>query len=125
MAASSVKVKGYREFLRAASKAEKETKAVVRTEFKRIAEPVRAEATSRFSTIDSRSAAGFRIAVRQRGVAVEQRIKRTTGKRGDYGSLQMRRALIPSLNANEDKIVRGVEQAIDRIADKLERKGAA
>jgi hypothetical protein len=124
MAASSVKVRGYREFLRAAAKASKETRAVVRTEFGKIAEPVRADATSRMSVIDARSAAGFRVAVRQRGVAVEQRIKRTTGKRGDYGSLQMRRALMPALSANADKIEHGVEKAIDRIADRFE-KGAA
>lgn len=124
MADQTVKVKGYREFLRAASRAGKEAKTEVRAAFRDVAEPVRAEATSRFSTVDTRSAQGFRIAVRARGVAVEQRLKKTTGKRGDYGSLQMRRALIPALSANEDKIMKGMEKALDKIADHFE-KGAA
>ena len=123
MASSAIRVKGYRECARAARRAGSATNREVRAAFRQVAEPVRAEAVSRFSSIDTRSASGYRIAVRQRGVAVEQRLKKTTGRRGDYGSLQMRRALLPALHANEDKIMKGMDEAIEKVADIFD-KGA-
>lgn len=124
MAASTVRVKGYKELTRAARRAGSATNKEVRAALREVAEPVRAEAAAKFALIDARSAAGFRIAVRARGVAVEQRIGRVTGKRGDYGSLQMRRALIPALAANDDKIDDSMDKALDRIESIFER-GAA
>jgi predicted Zn-dependent protease with MMP-like domain len=120
MASQTIRVTGYREVARAARRAGKATNTVFRTAMKEVAEPIRDEATSRFSLIDARSAAGYRVAVRQRGVAVEQRIGKKTGKRGDYGALQMRRALLPALASNEDNIVQGLDKALDKIADTFE-----
>lgn len=117
MAGSAIRVKGYREASRAARRAGSAVNKEVRAAFREVAEPVRAEATSRFSLVDARSAAGYRIAVRQRGIAVEQRLKKTTGKRGDYGSLQMRRALLPALEANKDELDKEMDKAIDKVAD--------
>lgn len=123
MAASTVRLDGYREFQRAVARADKETKRDVREAFREVAEPVRVDAVARMSGIDTRSATGYRVVVRQRGVAVEQRLRRTTGKHPEYGRLQMRKALEPALAENEDRIERGVENAIDKIADRFERKG--
>jgi hypothetical protein len=124
MARQSVKVSGYREFMRAVSKAEKSVRKDVRAALRETAEPVRTEATAMFSITDARSAAGFRVAVRQRGVAVEQRYGRTTGKHPEFGRKQMR-VLRAALAANASHIEHGVEKAIDKIADRLEGKGAA
>lgn len=122
MATQTLRVKGLREFQRACAKGDKESRTEVRKALKEAGEPVRRSAAQHFSPIDVRSAAGFRVVVRQRGVAVEQRIRRTTGQRPKYGSLQMRRALLPALMENEHEIERQTEIAIDRIADHFERK---
>jgi hypothetical protein len=119
--ADALRVKGYREFLRAASQAEKESKKEVRAALREAAEPVRAEAASLFSTISQRSAAGYRVRVRQRGVSVEQSLRKTTGQHPEFGALQMRRALIPALERKQGEIERRMEHAIDRIADHFER----
>lgn len=121
MAAQTLRLKGYREFQRAVRRAGKESRTEVRAALREAVEPVRAEAVSRFSLIDARSAAGYRTAVRQRGVAVEQRLRKTTGRHPEYGSLQMRRALLPALASNEELIEQRVEQALDRIANHFER----
>jgi hypothetical protein len=121
MAGSAVRVKGYRECARAARRAGNATNKEVRAAFKQVGEPVRADATSKFALIDMRSASGFVVRVRQKGIAVEQRLKKTTGKRGDYGSLQMRRALIPALHENEDEIEKAMDNAIDKVADIFDR----
>jgi hypothetical protein len=119
--AQTLRIRGYREFLRAATRAEKESKKEVRAALRAVAEPVRVEAASLFDTLDARSAAGYRVRVRQRGVSVEQSLRKTTGKHPEFGSLQMREALIPALEAKEHEIERGMEDAIDRIADHFER----
>ena len=122
MAQETIRIHGLRELQRAAQRAGKEARKEVRAALRDAAEPVRRDATARFAVVDARSAAGYRVAVRQRGVAVEQRLRKTTGKRPDYGSLQMTRALLPALQANAELIEREAEKAVDRIADHFERK---
>ena len=114
-------VSGYTELLRACNQAEKESKRYVRGVLREVGDVVRVDATSRFSVVDSRSAAGYRTRVRVRGVAVEQSLRKTTGKRPRYGALQMRRALLPALLTHEDTLERGMEQALDLIAAHFER----
>ena len=60
-------------------------------------------------------AAGYKVRVRQSGVAVQQSLRKTTGKRPDYGALQMRRALLPALDANEAETMQKVEAALDDV----------
>lgn len=118
--AEAVRVKGLREFLRATAKADKETKKRIRARFREVGEIVQKDAASRFSRYDGKTAAGFKPVVRQRGVTVEQRLRKTTGKRGDFGALQMRRGLIPAVEANQNKIVDEFEKALDELADIVE-----
>ncbi len=72
--------------------------------------------------MSQKSAAGYRVRVRQRGVAVEQSLRKTTGTRSDFGELQMRQALLPALEANEDRVESAMEAAIDTVADHFERR---
>lgn len=117
----AVKIRGLREFIRATDRAERDTKRLVREELKEAAEPVRAEAERRFSTIDAQSAAGYAVSVRRAGlVLVLQRLRKTTGLRPDYGALQMRDALLPALAAKEGQVEHALERAVDRIADRME-----
>jgi hypothetical protein len=117
----AVKVKGLREFIRATDHAQRETKRLVREELAAAAEPVRAEAERRFSTIDAQSAAGYAVSVRRAGlVMVVQRLRKVTGLRPDYGALQMRNALLPALAAKEGQVEHRLERAVDEIADRME-----
>ena len=62
------------------------------------------------------SAAGYRVYVRQRGVSVEQSLRKTTGEHPEFGTLQMEKALLPALYCNEDEVVRRLEDALDKVA---------
>jgi hypothetical protein len=117
MARDALRVEGYREFMRALNRADKEVKGYVRAALKDVGEAVRFEAALRFSVIDVRSAAGYKVSVSQRGVSVYQSLPKTTGLRGDYGALQMRKALVPAAAANREKTEQKLEDALDRVAD--------
>ena len=116
MAASTVRVRGLRELQRDFRKMSKDLSKEVRDGLREAAEPVRQEASTLFSPISADSAAGYKVRVRQRGVAVEQSRRRTTGKRPDFGRLQMGRALIPALENRADEVVKGVEKVLDKLA---------
>jgi hypothetical protein len=119
--AGTVRVRGYREFQRAAKNAPKDIKRETRKAFAKVGDLVKDEASQLFDSIDARSAAGYKTRVRQRGVAVEQSLRRTTGKRPDYGSLQMRVALLPALEAKEDELEHEMEEALDTVIDLFAR----
>lgn len=89
----------------------------VREGLRDAAQPVRAEAQSRFSPISPGSAAGYRVVVRQRGVAVEQSRRRTTGKRPDFGRLQLARALFPALDSKQEEVIEGVDKVLGKLAN--------
>lgn len=115
--AGAVRVKGLREFQRACNKSTKELKKDVRANLRKAGDIVKVESAARFAGIDARSAAGYRTAVRARGVSVEQRLGRTTGLRPDFGRLQMRRALEPALEAKRPEVEREFERMLDRLVD--------
>ena len=117
----TLRVKGYREFLRAAAQAPKDTRKEVRAAFREVGEIVRADAAQRMEDLSPKTAAGFRTSVRQKGVAVQQRLGKTTGKRPDWGGIQMNDALLPALDAKEDEVVKAMDDALDRVADHFER----
>lgn len=110
-------VHGYREFMAATARADRESKKYVRDTFRQVGEVVRVQASARFASTHARTAAGYRVRVRQRGIAVEQSLAKSTGLRPDFGALQMRRALVPSLMSNADTLDRELERALDRVAD--------
>lgn len=115
-----VRVEGLREFQRALQKADPELRKQVRATFREVGEIVRVDAAARFGRISADSAGGFRVRVRQKGVAVEQSKRRVTGKRGDYGRLQMTTALLPALDSKQGRVVDAFEDAIDKVADIVE-----
>ena len=123
MADTRLVVRGYREFLKACNHADKDSKREVRAAFKTVGEIVRADAERLFAAVDAKSAAGYRVRVRQRGIAVEQSLRKTTGKRPDYGAKQMRDALIPARSRNESRIEHEFEHAMDIVADHFDSLG--
>ena len=114
-------VEGYQGLMRAFALADREQKREARKAFRRVGEVVRHDAMRRMSPIDAGSASGYRTRVRPREIAVEQSLRRTTGKRPDYGSLQMRRALLPALLSNAAETERELERALDQVADHFNR----
>lgn len=121
--AATVRVDGYRELLRSLKAMEPAGRKAVRDELRKVGEEVRQGAAARFARYDARSAAGYKVRVRQRGIAVEQSLRKTTGKHPEFGKLQMVRALIPSLDANEQNTVRSIDEAMDRIAERVNAGG--
>src|SRR5262252_9640675 len=105
----TIVVKGWKELIRASRQAEPNTRRELRAAFREAGDLVRSDAAARFTPIDARSAAGYKVRIRQRGVAVEQSLRKTTGKRPDYGALQMRRALLPALTTNEAETEQRIE----------------
>lgn len=112
---ATVRTTGIRELQRAARQAGGEAPKLLRARLKKVGDVVKTDAVERLAPLSERSASGFRVYVRQRGVSVEQSRRRTTGQRGDWGALQMRRILIPSLLENEDDVRDEADRALDDI----------
>lgn len=94
----------------------KDTKRLVRGKLREAAEPVRQDASMRFAKYDAKSASKYGISVRRTGiVSVEQRLRKSAAadrRRPSFGSLQMRKALLPALADNGDLIERRVGEAV-------------
>lgn len=115
---------GYREFLRACDRAGTDTKKEVRGRFKKVGDIVKVDAADRFREIHPRTADRFRTYVRARGVSVEQSLRKSKTvqlRRPNFGELQLREALEPSLAQNAGEIVREFERAIDQVADHFDK----
>lgn len=112
----TVKIEGLAELQKALRTMDKETAKELRKELKEAGDLVRSSAAGKFSRISPASAAGYKVRVRQRGVDVEQSLRRVTGLRPDYGALQLNIALLPALSENEDEVGRKAEEAVGRAA---------
>ena len=117
------RVEGYQQLMQALARSDRASRKAVRDELRQAGEHVRVDAANKFSRYDTKTAAGYKTRVRQRGVEVEQSLRKTTGLRPKFGGLQMRRALLPALEENEDETVRSMELALDRIADRFNGAG--
>lgn len=116
MAGTSLKVKGLRDLHRALKTADDQLKRELESELRAAGDLVAESSRARFVNVDARSAAGFKSKVKGFGrVVVQQSRRRVTGRRGDYGSLQMRRALIPAVAENEATVLTHIEGMLDRL----------
>lgn len=113
--ATGVRVKGLRELQRDIGRVDKQLRSELGKELKKLAEPVAADASRRVARFGEKTAAGIVAGRRGGGAVVRQRLRKVTGKRGDFGALQMRTALIPALEAHEEEVVHGVEDLLDRL----------
>lgn len=120
---STLRVEGYQELLRALKAADRADRLAVRKTLRGVGETVQRDAVQTLNPIDAKSAGGYKTYVRQRGVAVEQSLRKTTGVHPEWGSWQMRHVLIPALVANEDDTKRAMERALDQVTDRFNRGG--
>jgi hypothetical protein len=118
-AGAAMQVVGFREFLIACDNAGRDTKVFAREALREAGEEVRQAAGAKFAKYDEKTSGGYRTRVRRTGVSVEQSLRRTTGLRPDFGALQMRKALIPALNENEERTVLKMEEAVTLVAEKF------
>src|SRR6266540_4003609 len=115
-ATPAVRIKGLNELRMAFKEMDAALYRELGKELKQVAEVVAVDARRRFSVVDHHSASGYKPRLHgKRGVSVDQTLRKVTGKRGDYGALQMRRALIPALQSHESELVSGVERMLDRL----------
>jgi hypothetical protein len=116
MALATVRITGLAKLQRSFSRVSGGLNKDIDRELLRAGKIVAEDARSRFSGINASSAAGFRPRTRGFGrVVVEQRRRRTTGKRGDYGVLQMQRALLPALGSKRGEVMDALEEMLDSL----------
>jgi hypothetical protein len=122
MANATIRVKGLKELDRAFKAMDKELQKELRAELKQAAEPVR-------DLAEQKATAGIRnigpqwgqmkLGVTARSVYVAPKARRHGGSpRPNVGLLLMEKAMFPALDENEEKVERGVEELIDRLARK-------
>ncbi len=119
--AKTVSVSGLEEFIHAALLADKATSGIVRQKLREAGDVVRDDASRRYRDVDLRSARGLEVRARPTGVFVEQKLRKTTGLHPEWGSWQMRHALIPAQKAKEEEVVQRIERAVDELITILER----
>lgn len=111
-------VKGWRELVRSLAEADQDTRRELRATLRQAGETVQTGARQRLLAErpnDPRTAAGYRIRVRQRGVAVAQALRKTTGLHPEWGAWQMRHALVPALVASAEETDKRMEHAIQEV----------
>jgi len=89
----------------------------VRDGMKRAAEPVVEAARAKEGQWAGSKPGSIGPRVVRRGVFVTQRARKVTGRRPDFGALQMRDAFIPALEENEREVERAVERELDHLLD--------
>jgi hypothetical protein len=110
------------EGLHEVAQALREVEAGVYTELvadlKEVGDVVRDDARQRFAAISTKTADGFETRVRTGSsavVVVAQRLRKTTGRRPDYGALQMRHALLPARTAKHAEAVEILERGAGKL----------
>lgn len=109
--AGTVRVKGYRETVRALQRVDRGSRKALLAGLKHGADPVAQDARARLSGYAGLSTSSIVPRAIGAGVYITQKHGKTTGTRPDFGSLQMRQGLIPAATANEDRTKDAVEAA--------------
>lgn len=114
----TVRVKGYRECLRALNQVDKETRKAMLDGLKKAAEPVSQDARQRLSKYHGLDTGSIQPRAVANGVYITQKHGKKTGTRPDFGSLQMQKGLIPAAYEGQDLFVRRVEDEFDDLVRK-------
>lgn len=113
--AAGITTKGLRETQRAFRKLQLEVGKELRAALRELAEPVAATARDRLGAYPGASVGTIGPKVTLAGAAVTQRARKVTGKRPDFGALQMVKVMIPALEEHEDDIEAGAAVAFDSL----------
>lgn len=113
-------VTGLSELIKDLEAVDRDLPKVLKAKLQEAAEPVAHDAADKLRALQpasTRSADGIIVRVRNAGlVTVEQKERKTTGRRPDWGATQMTHALLPAAEEKGAEAVRSVEDAIDEVA---------
>ncbi len=114
-----VRVEGLRELSRAFSRYDKELKRELRLELKAAAEIVAVAARQKLSELappaSPATVSGIRGRTSGPTALVDQRLRKSTGNRGDWGATQMAFGLIPARSEKYPEVVQATELMLDRL----------
>jgi len=120
MGSQPFRVIGLSELITALNAVDRDLSRDLKHELKEAGEIVARDAREKLGELSPpspRSAANIITRVRSAGlVTVEQRLRKTTGKRGDWGVTQMVRAFLPAAEEKQELAVAHIEAAIDNTA---------
>lgn len=116
--ASTVRVKGLKETVRALNKLDRAVSKGITAELKKVAEPVVEDGRSRISRYAGSKPQSVRPRARTGTLFVQQGARKVTGQRPDFGRLQQA-ALEKALEENEGKVRDGLEDFLDRITSEF------
>lgn len=116
----TLQVTGLTELLKALHEVDRGLEKEVREGLREGGQKVQGRATARFMRYGVKTARGFRTVVRQRGVSVEQSLRKTTGLHPEWGKQQMRKGLLPALDDELGEVTEMVER---RVGGLLRRHG--
>jgi hypothetical protein len=116
VAAATIRVQGLREVQRALKQCEGGLDKQMRAAGKAAAEPVAASAKDKIGRYRGASLGTIRPRASVRGAFVQQGARKVTGKRGDFGVLQMG-LLIDALEEEREQALTIYESRIDQLVD--------
>jgi len=116
--AYTVRVKGYREVMRALNAVDKDTRKSVLAGLKEAALPIAEDARGLLGGYAGLSTSTIVPRAVGNGVFVTQKAKKTTGLRPDFGALQMRQGLLPAVMSHQDTIADKVDDALGKLINK-------
>ncbi len=106
---------GYTELLAGLRAQPAAIRKAVRDELRKVGADIQSDWAGRIEALHppaERTALGYRVVVRVRGISVEQSLGKTTGRRPDWGKTQMRRGALPALEDNQEHLIEAGEAAI-------------
>ena len=115
MARGALRLKGLRELQGALRKVNREVARDVRSAFLEVARPVARAAQGKLARYSGASVGTIGPRATGRSVFVTQRARKVTGRRGDFGSLQMREVLEPALEEHEREVLEAAEDVVDKL----------
>lgn len=116
MATATIRVKGLNELVRVFGKLDKQLRRDLQRELQEAARPVASLAQQKLSSFPGAAVSGIRPRVKGSTAIVEQRKGPVTGRRGDFGSIVMRRALVPARAEREPEVRKGIDDMLDKLA---------
>lgn len=115
MAAARIEIKGLDDLVRSFRRLDKDLTKEIQRGLQEAARPVAEAAKSKLGKYRGAATGGIRPRVKGATAIVEQRKGKVTGKRGDFGTIIMQKALIPARTEQADHVVKHLERVIDRL----------
>lgn len=108
-----MRVEGLRTVTRALQRVDDRTAATVLVGLKKAADPVSGDANRRLSKYQGVGAIKVRAAAS--GIFIQQSKRKVTGRRADFGALQMRIGLIPAAKEGAHEFTERVDLALEEL----------